>query len=131
MAFLIRIVGVAMLAFLLTACASTGNNSSPSRSESPPSVENLSSEILNQYLRQGRTQVHDIQRWWGRPQAQGVSGDFQWYNYTYVGAAGTLPQNAGDTKMVTLTVYFMVDTGLLADYDLQVRVFPAQTLNRQ
>ncbi|EGN75737.1 hypothetical protein A28LD_0782 [Idiomarina sp. A28L] len=130
MAFLIRMIAVGMLAFLLTACASTDSASSASKSQPPPGVQDLSSEILNQYLIQGRTQVHDIQRWWGRPQAQGVSGDFQWYNYTYVGAAGTLPQNAGDTKMVTLTVYFMVDTGLLADYDLQVRVFPAHTLNR-
>lgn len=129
MAFLIRIASVGLLALILGACASTDNSNSQNTPQSAPTLQQLTNDNIGRHLIQGRTQVHDIQRWWGRPQAQGISGEVQWYNYTWVGAASSGAQNAGDTKMVTLTVYFMTDTGLLADYDLQVHQFPAHSRN--
>ncbi|RUO38282.1 hypothetical protein CWE13_01130 [Aliidiomarina shirensis] len=130
MAFVIRFIVICTLVFVLGACASTENANTGARTQTAPNLQQLSNDNIGRYLVQGRTQVHDIQRWWGRPQAQGESGDFRWYNYTWVGAANAGNQNAGETKMVTLTVYFMTDTGLLADYDLQVRQFPAHSQNR-
>ncbi|RUO22461.1 hypothetical protein CWE08_04600 [Aliidiomarina iranensis] len=124
-----KVVLAGALAVLMSACASTENTSSTQRLETPPSLQNLSNATIGRFLIQNRTQVSDIQRWWGRPQAQGESGDIKWYNYTWLGSASGAQRSKDDAKMVTLTVYFMVDTGLLADYDLQVRDFSAGARN--
>lgn len=113
-----------LLVFALSACASTENQATPAAAN-VPSLPALQHESAEQWLIQGRTRIDHVQHWWGRPSAQGISGDFSWYNYTYVGDAQSPTSQPGDTRMLSLTIYFVTATGLLADYDLQVHAFPA------
>ena len=117
-------LSVILLVLLLSACASTEKQTSGPAAKAP-SLAALQHDQAQQWLVQGRTRVDHVQHWWGRPSAQGISGDFSWYNYTYVGAANEPNSQPGDTRMVSLTIYFVSATGLLADYDLQLHAFPA------
>lgn len=111
------------VAFALSACASTDTNQTGQSGSSHRTVQlsELTYDNVEHILVVGRTQVQDIQRWWGTPSSQGQSGDTRWYNYTYVGQTGA---GDGSTRMLSLTLYFN-HQALLEDYDIQIHEFPA------
>jgi len=123
-AWLILLAIACML--MLSACATTSQQIS---SSSVPKLAELNDSNITSVLVADRTRLHHLHEWWGRPAAQGESGDFQWYNYTYVGEAQQTNSKPGDTQMISLTVYFERATGLLADYDFQLHQFPAHMNN--
>ena len=124
-----RLIMLAIACMLmLSACASTSTSQQTS-SVSVPALAELNDSNITSVLVAGRTRLHNLHEWWGRPAAQGESGDFQWYNYTYVGEAKQPNSKPGDTQMVSLTVYFETATGLLADYEFQLHQFPAHMNN--
>ncbi|HLV48991.1 MAG TPA: hypothetical protein VKY35_08015 [Aliidiomarina sp.] len=103
---------IVLLLLMTTACATTEHLPEPTAAKY--SLEGLTQAEAERLFIRGRTQQHEVRRWFGQPSGFSKSGDYSYWNYTY----SYQNQETKRSGLVILTVVF--DNNLLViDYDLQ------------